>query len=289
MAERRNTSSLIVPGVLGPDFGQGDVEALEAEVAPRYLAIFDDLVTDRVLVAPDARVLTCGPLASSLVAKVSERLADAHFTVYEPSRAGVEAAQSRTSTTPFQAEYAMIRVLPFSVRDASQTHSLVVHPLSGAADRLHIMKESMRALVPGGQLVYALPLRGSYPEILDMLREFALKCDQPRVAEAVELAAQSRPTPETLVDDLERLGFVDVAVDVELLSVAYDNGPKFVPSPLFRLMIAPELTALLALPAATVQPALEYARTALAKYWSDGQFDLTVNIGCAIARKPAQG
>ncbi len=120
-----------------------------------------------------------------------------------------------------------------------------------------------------------------------MLREFSLKHDKPKFAEAIEIASQSRPTPETLADDLERLGFTDVSVDLQLLSVPFETGKDFANHPLFRLIVAPELAALLGDPAeAIVSAALDYAKTAIAKYWSEGQFDLTVNLGCAIARKP---
>ena len=119
-----------------------------------------------------------------------------------------------------------------------------------------------------------------------MLREFSLKHDDPRFGEAIEVGSQSRPTPETLTEDLERLGFVDVAVDVELLSVAFDSGRDFAQSSLFRLLIAPELSAAIEASGEGLGAAVEYAKQAMGKYWSEGQFDLTVNLGCATARKP---
>jgi hypothetical protein len=33
------------------------------------------------------------------------------------------------------------------------------------------------------------------------------------------------------------------------------------------------------------EPALAYVRQAIDKYWSDGPFELTVNVGCATGRK----
>ena len=79
----------------------------------------------------------------------------------------------------------------------------------------------------------------------------------------------------------------DCSVNVELLSVAFETGKDFANHPLFRLVIAPEIAALIGDPAdAVVAAAIDYAKGAITKYWSEGQFDLTVNLGCAIARKP---
>jgi SAM-dependent methyltransferase len=255
-----------VTGILGPAFDAADVEALWTEVLPKYLSFFNALAIDRLVMAPKAAVLACGPMASSMVEAVADRLPGAIIRGLEPSRAAIDATLERS--TAF-------------------THAVVVHPLSGAASRLMLLKEAFRVLVPAGQLLFTLPLRGSCPEIADMLREFSLKHDKPKFAEAIEIASQSRPTPETLTDDLERLGFTDVGVDVELLSVAFETGKDFANHPLFRLIIAPEMAALIGDPAeGIVNAAIEYAKTSIAKYWSEGQFDLTVNLGCAIARKP---
>lgn len=274
-------------GVLGPAFDDSDVEALSNEVLPKYLSFFNALAIDRLVMAPKAAVLVCGPMASSMVEAVADRLPGAIIRGMEPSQAAIDAALERTTSMPPNAELEVVTRLPLDHPKGSFTHAIVVHPLSGAASRLLLLKEAFRVLVPAGQLLFCVPLRGSCPEIADMLREFSLKHDNPKFAEAIEIASQSRPTPETLTDDLERLGFTDVSVHVELLSVAFDTGKDFANHALFRLIVAPELAALIGDPAeATVNSAIEYAKTAIAKYWSEGQFDLTVNLGCAVARKP---
>jgi hypothetical protein len=273
-------------GVLGPDYGDADVEALANEVVPTYLSFFNALALERLILAPQAVVMTCGPLASSIVDGVADRLPSAIIQAYEPSEAAIRAAMERTSSLPVSVDFEVLRKLPIKKTDNTFTHALFVHPLAGAALSLQLMRESFRLLVPAGQLLYALPLRGSYPEIADMLREYSLKHDSPKFGEAVEIASQSRPTPETLTEELERLGFVDVAVDVELMSVPFDTGRDFASHPLFELIVAPGLRSLLGEATDVVASALEYAKTAVSKYWSEGQFDLTVNIGCATARKP---
>lgn len=274
-------------GVLGPTYSDSEVELLGSEVLPQYLSFFHNIALDRLVLAPQTAVLTAGPLATTIAEGVTGRLPSTVIKGFEPSEAAVTAALERTTNLSLDIDVEVLTKLPIHVPDATFTHALLIHPLSSPADRQKLLAEMFRLLVPAGQLLFASPLRGSYPEIADMLREFSLKHDRPKLGEAVEIAAHSRPTPETLVEDLERLGFTDVSVDVELLSVPFDTGRDFAQSNLFRLLIAPEISALMGQPTDQITPALEYAGSAVSKYWSDGQFDLTVNLACASGRRPS--
>lgn len=272
--------------ILGPAYTQEEVDALTSDVVPRYLSFFNAMAVERLILAPQSAVLTCGPLASSVTDAIEERLPNTRLHGFEASEAAVRAASDRTATAPGALDFEVLRSLPLELADASFTHAVVVHPITTATTRMQLLREVSRVLVPGGQLLFALPLRGSYPELVDMLREFSLKHDDPRFGEAIEVGAQSRPTPETLTEDLERLGFVDVAVDVELLSVPFETGRDFAQSSLFRLVVLPELGSVIEGRTEALGAAVDYAKLAIGKYWSEGQFDLTVNLGCASARKP---
>jgi hypothetical protein len=50
------------------------------------------------------------------------------------------------------------------------------------------------------------------------------------------------------------------------------------------LLILPDLRAWLPVP--DLDRPLEYVRDAIDKYWSEGKLGLTLNVGCASARKP---
>jgi SAM-dependent methyltransferase len=272
--------------VLGPEYDEHDVAALANEVLPKYLCFFASLAIDRVILSPQAAVATLGPCPSSVVDGIAERLPSAVFHDFEPSQSGVHAAVERTSSVPVPVDVEALTSLPIRRPDSSFTHVVAVHPIASPADRLLLFRELFRVLVPGGQLLLTMPLRGSYPEIADMLREFALKHDATQVSEAIEIGLQARPTPETLSEELERAGFTDVSVDLELLGVPFDTGRDFAQHPLFRLVVAPDLSALMSLPEREMSTALDYAKLAVTNYWSEGQFDLTVNIGCVSARRP---
>ncbi len=272
-------------GVLGPSYTESDIGALESEVLPKYLSFFNAIAVDRLVLSRHPKVAALGLLASSVSGGITERLPSAVVCGFEPSEPAVRLARERHHGLTGSVDIELLAELPIPYPDGSFSHVVAIHPLTPPSEQRRLVSEVLRVLSPAGQLLLTIPLRGSYPEVSDMLREYALKVDSPGLAEAVEVASQSRPTPETLTDDLESAGFVDVSVTVELLSVPFDSGREFAAHPLFQLVVAPDVARALTLPAETVAPALEYVGSAIGKYWSEGQFDLTVNLGCISARR----
>jgi hypothetical protein len=141
-----------------------------------------------------------------------------------------------------------------------------------------------RSLCSGGQAIIALPLRGSFQEIADLFREYALKNDDSDFSKAVEAALLSRPNIESLSEELEQVGLADVDVEIRQTSLTFDSGRAFVEDPVSRLLILPEVRAWIGVD--DVLKPLSYVRDAIDKYWSEGKLELSLNVGCASARKP---
>jgi hypothetical protein len=139
--------------------------------------------------------------------------------------------------------------------------------------------------MPGGQALLALPVRGSFPELNDMLREFALRQDLPNLSKAVDVSAQRRPTIETISEEFENAGLTEVDVDVQLIAVSFNNGREFLEDPIARLMVMPDMRVQLQGEPTIIEPAIQYVHEAIMKYWSEGVFELTVNVGCASGRR----
>jgi hypothetical protein len=135
----------------------------------------------------------------------------------------------------------------------------------------------------GGQALLALPLRGSFQEVGDLLREYALKYDEGGFGKSVEEAMALRPTIESLSDEIEEAGFDDIDVEIRHTELVFDSGRAFIEDPVSRLMILPELRAVLG--GMDLTKGLEYVRDAIDKYWSEGKLELSLNVGCASARK----
>jgi hypothetical protein len=51
------------------------------------------------------------------------------------------------------------------------------------------------------------------------------------------------------------------------------------------LVVGRDVAAALGLPRDAVDPALAYVEDAIGKYWSEGPFELAVNLGCVSATK----
>lgn len=268
---------------LGPPLLERDLDALERDVVPRYLEPFIAIATQLLVPSTPASVVVIGSRAGVEASIVADRLPGASLKGLEVSDASLRRAAARQ--LPLAASFEVLRGPPTKLPDRSFTHALAIHPMCVRATRRELLVDMRRLLVDGGQGVLAVPLRGSFPEILDMLREYALQKDLPKLAEAIEIGAANRPTPETISDELENAGLDDVEVDVQLLSVRFASGREFVHHPVFELMVAPDTRAALDMAPAVATDALAYARAAIQKYWSDGELDLTVNIAAASGRR----
>ena len=134
-------------------------------------------------------------------------------------------------------------------------------------------------------MLLGLPLRGSFPEVADILREFALRQDQAELSAAIEQSWSGRASVETIADELEQAGFVDVDVDVQLLAVSFAGGREFLDDPITKMLVLPDVRAGLRADPAVLDGAMRYLHEAIGRYWSEGSFELTVNVGCASARR----
>ena len=98
----------------------------------------------------------------------------------------------------------------------------------------------------------------------------------------LEAAAQLRPTDDLFKRELEEVGFEYVEVDVRPRTLRFPNGHELFEDPASRLMLLPEFRVNLHMP--DDRP-FTYVREAIDKYWSDGDFELTVNVGVVTGRR----
>ncbi len=270
--------------LFGPALSAAEVARMPEAVAS-YLGHFGSMAAAHLLQAPQAYVAHLGCRTGYPEEFVFDRIPGAMLWGIDPSEAAVAAAALSPRAGEGRAHY-QAATTPAGLSQGSFTHALSVHPTCGREGRKALLGELFRVLMASGQALLSLPLRGSFPELHDMLREFALRHDLTALGEAVDQAATSRPSPETIADEVESAGFVDVDVDVELLVVPFESGRAAAESAAFGLLVFPELFAHVAADAATLARAREYVADAIAKYWSDSPFELVVNVGCVSARHP---
>ena len=272
-----------------PPLADGDVAAYDAGAVPHYVRFFDALCASLIVPRAGMRVAVFGCRTGAAHDAIAARLASGDALVgLDPSEPALWAARMRDAPAGLSVAYEHAPTTATPLDASSFTHAIALHPLAAPEQRAALFAEMRRVLQPGGQVVVALPVRGSFPELLDLVREFALKHDKPAVTAAADRCAASRVSIETLASDLEAAGFADVDVDVQLLAVPFASGKAFAKSPVARLVAGPDLGALLDVEPALRERATIYAADAVGKYWSESGFELAVNLGGASGWVPAE-
>jgi SAM-dependent methyltransferase len=212
------------------------------------------------------------------------KLPGAHVIGADPSPAALQLARAKAATMPSMvAEYRAFDDLPTSLPASAFSHGLTVHPLVSSNDRVRLLAEFARLLGPHGQVLIAMPLRGSFQELGDLLREYALKYDETDVGDEVEAATLTRPDVDELTVEVQEAGFDFVECALRSTALRFRNGRDFFEDPIARLLVLPEVKLHYRLDESG--KALSYVREAIDKYWSEGTFELTVNVGCATGRR----
>lgn len=266
---------------LGPE----DAAVFETFVVPRYLSLFAERLVDMIAAGPDARVCHLQCRTGYPDRLLLEKLPNAHVYGCDNSEHAIELAKAKARTIPgFVYDYRVIegQTTPFPA--GAFSHGMTLHPLAVPEERRRLLEELARIVAPRGQALVAMPLRGSFAEIADLLRECALKNELTELTNAVEAAMQLRPTDELFKRELEAVGFEYVDVDVRTRTLRFDSGRQLFEDPTTRLMLLPEFRVNLHMP--DDRP-FAYVHEAIDKYWSDGEFELTVNVGVVSGRRKA--
>jgi SAM-dependent methyltransferase len=260
------------------------VPVFETFVVPNYLSMFGALAMEMLLPCEGAVVASLGCRTGYPDTVLPEFLPECRIHGYDSSEEAIDLARTKSALLRGAvAEYHLVDEPPFPVADGSFSHVVTVHPLVQPERGIELVQEATRLLTPGGQVLYATPLRGSYQEVIDLLREFALKYDAGTVAKAVDAHFANRPTIETFSDLFEQCGLTEVDVDMRLITIPFPSGREFFESPITRLLVVPDL--ILSLGLKDMANPFDYVREAIDRYWSEFEFELSVHIGCASARK----
>jgi SAM-dependent methyltransferase len=266
---------------LGPE----DAAVFETFVVPRYLSLFAERLVDMIAAGRDARVCHLNCRTGYPDRMLLEKLPSAHVFGCDTSAHAIELARAKARTLAgFVADYRVIEGTTTPFPAGAFSHGFTMHPLAAPAERRILLEELARIVAPRGQALVAMPLRGSFGEIADLLRECALKNELTELTNAVEAAVQLRPTDELFKRELESVGFEYVEVDVRTRTLRFDSGRQLFEDPATRLMLLPEFRVNLDMP--DDRP-FSYVRDAIDKYWSDGPFELTVNVGVVSGRRKA--
>lgn len=261
-----------------------DAAVIETFVVPRYLRLYGELALEMVLAGGPIRLAHIGCRTGYPDRQLVTLRPGSEVVGVDANEPAIELARNKARAQDAELEYQVATTFPTELPSGAFSHCLTLHPTVSPRQRVLLLRELQRVLYPGGQALVALPLRGSFIEIDDLLREYALKHDQGDFGKRVEAAVDARPSLESLEEELEAAGLEDVDIEVRQTQLAFDSGRAFAEDPVTRLMLVPELEAELELE--QLSAPLRYVYDAIDRYWSEARFELTLNIGCASARRP---
>jgi ubiquinone/menaquinone biosynthesis C-methylase UbiE len=271
--------------VTGPtELSEADAAVVDSVVVPRYLSLYGELMLELFLAGEGARVAHLGCRTGYPDDRLVRGVPNSSLVGVDSSAAALERARIKAGDLgELDLSYVQAVSWQTGLDDASFSHVVTLHPPARAEHRARLFREAGRLLCAAGQALVALPLRGSFQELFDLLREYALKHDDAEFGNALEQAASAHPTMETLTEELEAAGFDDVDVELRTTALAFDSGRGFVEDPATRLFILPDLAE--ALGGRKLDQPASYLRDAIDKYWSEAEFELGLSVGCASGRK----
>jgi ubiquinone/menaquinone biosynthesis C-methylase UbiE len=160
--------------------------------------------------------------------------------------------------------------------------NLVMPQLDSPADALAEMK---RVLVPSGQLLLTRATEGTFEEVLDMLREVALREDLPSVEQRVEQVAARYPSATAFANQVRAAGFADVEVTEETFRLPFRTAREIFEHPLIGFVGMSEWRWIAGLDDGG-RRVIEDVAKSLDTYFAGGPLSLTVR-GCLVsARSP---
>lgn len=255
-------------------------------VWPRYARVFGELVLRAVALPQNAAVLDVACRTGVLSDEILRAMPDATVMALDADDAFLDAARARSADEDgrrlFVARQDDLVHLAFSEGAFTNLVGSLVDRATN--DRQALFAEARRVLRPGGQIVLSQPLRGSFLELLDMLREVATKYDINALTERVEQYAQSLPSAEQWAREAEEHGFIDAAVDDDSLVLGYTSGAEVLGDPALHMATLPECQWC-AEAAPDPVAVLYQVQHAIDTYFRGRVFELTVHAGCLSARR----
>lgn len=255
-------------------------------VWPRYARVFGELVLRAVALPPGAAVLDVVCRTGKVAREILRAMPDATVMALDSDEGFLDATRARNADEDgrrlFVARQDDLAHLAFSEGAFTNVVGSLVDRVSN--DRRALFAEAWRVLRPGGQLVLSQPLRGSFFELLDMLREVATKYDLTALTERVEQYAHSLPSAEQWAREAQDSGFVNAAVDEEALVLGYTSGAEVLGDPALHMATLPECQWCAE---AAPDPLAVFLQVqhAIDTYFRGRVFELTVHAGCLSARR----
>jgi SAM-dependent methyltransferase len=153
-------------------------------------------------------------------------------------------------------------------------------------DRRRVLADLVRVARPGARVAVALPLDGTFGEVLDLFDEVLLGLSHDEARRALGTYRQGMPPGEKIASELEQLGLQEVEVVVSRWELAFGSSREFFYAPFIEQGPLPRWKAI-AGRGEKMHAVFLTLKQSIDHYYAGRSFVVSVVAGCVHGRKPA--
>ncbi|HEX3694359.1 MAG TPA: methyltransferase domain-containing protein [Polyangia bacterium] len=264
------------------------VKAYDSEAWPLYGARFAEMVSRVFSPRPASRVLVLGAATGTLPLALARTVdSQSRLVTFETSPTLATQARRRVESDPATAARIFVgdhATVPFPFGAAGFDNAIWNGGAGEGITADEALSELTRALRPGGQLIAALPLRGTWAELLDIFRGVLRDNRKTESVAALDRYLETLLEGDAPAAALERAGLRDVQMTVERWELLFKSAREFFFAPVIELLPLARWKAI-AGRGDEMQDIFFFIKEAIDAYFAGGVFAVSVVAGCVTGTK----
>jgi len=262
----------------------------DQEVYPLFGQRLGEMLLRGTPLRPRASVLEIGCAAGALTGEITHRLGpEGRVVALDASAALLDLARARVRDQEPVGRRAFFRThtpearLPFD--DASFDFVLANVSLGDLPDPEAAVADWARVARPGGEVVLATPLRGTWGELLDLFREVLVRLHRDDAMEALDAYLRALPDRDTVVRLFHLAGLRGVTSELDHWDLVFRSAREFFYAPVIEQGPL-ERWKDVAGRGASMHDVFHQLKQAIDTYFAGRAFSVGVFAGRFAARKP---
>jgi ubiquinone/menaquinone biosynthesis C-methylase UbiE len=262
----------------------------DQEVVPRWNVLFARLLLDNLDVPARSTTLDMGCSSGTLTLELLQRTdASSRIIAIDASGPAMDLARQRAG------DLAGKRVFFKTERDLKLTFAPEVFDrvfanlvLLDLPEPAHTLRELRRVLKRGGRFGATFPARGSFQEIVDLMREVVLKFDVEGATRRLDEYVESMPDERRALALAEDAGFKDVTYKRAAFTLTFRGARAFFADAIVEMLLAEDLQRI-AGEGNAGDRVIFHLREAIDTYFAGSDFTVSVVAGAVFATRPSVG
>jgi ubiquinone/menaquinone biosynthesis C-methylase UbiE len=209
----------------------------DEEIHPLFGQRFADMLLAAADIPPKSAILEIGCAAGAITAQIAHRLdAESRIVAVDASVALLELARARVRDQEHAGRRVFFRAHPLGTRlpFAEETFETVLANVSDSPLPTQMLADYVRVTKPGGQVVVAAPLRGTWLEFLDIFREVLVQAHRPEAIASLDAYVSALPEADAVARQLEALGLRAVDIEIEHWELVFRSAREFFYAPVIE-------------------------------------------------------